>query len=208
MINAQLIKPIPLSGCQASADLHGDTGTLWSQRGRSCSAVEAQLPDQGLKRCRADSSPRGHREVPSLTFWGAFFFPSSLGCAGPPPPPTAPLQLGWAEGTPHLQSSAFHSASPTAERGLQGTASLTFFRFVRVAAVYSWSVPYDDGAVFHCVDAPVYSVTHLWTHAGTFQQCHSHLHYCKQGWVSSFLLHLFDLYLSESLIYGARRCRV
>ena len=77
MINAQLVKPISLSGCQASADLHGDTGTLQSQRGRSCSAVEAQLPDQGLNRSpRAAGQTLNHeatRKSPASHFGGLFF---------------------------------------------------------------------------------------------------------------------------------------
>lgn len=88
MINAQLVKPISffiwlpgLSGHPAAllcpADLHGDTRTLQSQHGRSCSAVEAQPPDQGLnRRPRAAGQALNHkatRKSPASHFWGLFF---------------------------------------------------------------------------------------------------------------------------------------
>ena len=117
MIKAQFLKTtclftwLPGLSCHTAPSLCHAGSSL--QHRDSPVAAQAELlcgAGSSASRPRTDPQPPLHgttQKSPASHFWGVFFF--FLGCAGPSLPPTASLQLGWAEATPHLQSWAFQS---------------------------------------------------------------------------------------------------
>ena len=105
-------------------------------------AVQAELLcDGGSSASRPWTGPQPPlhgttRKSPASHLWGVFFFspPAVLGLHCRPC-----LLSSWAERKLLLSCGAgpFRAAASTVGCGPQGTASLTFFRFIRVAAMYS-----------------------------------------------------------------------
>lgn len=109
----------------AGAELVCSGGSSASNKDRPTAPAARQTLNHGTTR----KSPASH-------FWGGFFF-CFLAVLGLHCRPR--LLSSWAEGKllRTCRAGPFRAAASTVERGPQGTASLTFFRFIRVAAVYS-----------------------------------------------------------------------
>ena len=150
MIKAQFLKTtclftwLPGLSCHTAPSLCHAGSSL--QHRDSPVAAQAELlcgAGSSASRPRTDPQPLLHgttQKSPASHFWGGvfFFFWAVLGLHCRPQ-----LLSSWAEQKllRTCRAGPFRAAASTVGRGPQGTTSPIFFRFIRAAAVYSWSVP-------------------------------------------------------------------